>query len=57
MKCKICKKQIKENTDGNFNYCQGHNIFEVSEKKPKIDQGTIEAMKIDAFLKWGVDYK
>jgi hypothetical protein len=24
MKCKQCNKPIKENTDGNMRYCQGH---------------------------------
>ena len=28
MKCKKCNKPIKENTDGNPKYCQGHSIFE-----------------------------
>jgi hypothetical protein len=27
MKCKICKKTIKENTDGDDKYCQGHFLF------------------------------
>lgn len=28
MKCAKCKKPIKENTDGNTRYCQGHSIFD-----------------------------
>jgi hypothetical protein len=28
MICKICHKKIKENTDGNNRYCQGHSVFE-----------------------------
>lgn len=27
MKCKKCGKPIKENTDGNAKYCQGHSIW------------------------------
>jgi hypothetical protein len=23
-RCPICGKRLKENTDGNLNYCQGH---------------------------------
>jgi hypothetical protein len=29
MKCKICGKRQKENTEGNLRYCQGHDIGEV----------------------------
>jgi hypothetical protein len=28
MKCKKCGKPIKEDTDGDLKYCQGHSIFE-----------------------------
>ena len=38
MKCEICNKPIKENTDGNKRYCQGHSFFEVEkfiEKNPR----------------------
>lgn len=35
MRCEICKKEIKENTDGNMRYCQGHSIFEVEDTKEK----------------------
>lgn len=28
MKCPKCNKPIKENTDGNLKYCQGHSIFD-----------------------------
>ena len=28
MRCEICNKPIKENTDGNKRYCQGHGVFE-----------------------------
>lgn len=31
MKCKICGKPIKENTEGNDRYCQGH--FGIDEAK------------------------
>jgi len=27
MKCPKCKKPIKENTEGNSKYCQGHSPF------------------------------
>jgi len=27
MKCEKCKKPIKENTDRNMRYCQGHSFF------------------------------
>ena len=33
MKCKQCGKLLKENTEGNKRYCQGHSIFE----KAKMD--------------------
>jgi len=29
MKCKLCGKPQKEDTDGDLRYCQGHSIFEV----------------------------
>lgn len=28
MNCKTCNKPIKENTDGNKRYCQGHSFFD-----------------------------
>lgn len=28
MKCLKCKKLLKENTDGNLKYCQGHDMIE-----------------------------
>lgn len=28
MKCHKCKKQLKEDTEGNPKYCQGHDMFE-----------------------------
>jgi hypothetical protein len=28
MKCKKCNKPIKENTEGNKKYCQGHSIID-----------------------------
>jgi len=28
MKCKKCEKPIKEDTDGDLKYCQGHSIFD-----------------------------
>ncbi len=31
MKCEICGKPIKENTDGNKKYCQGHDLFEIMQ--------------------------
>jgi hypothetical protein len=36
MKCKKCNKLIKENTDGNLKYCQGHSILEIIKIKQKI---------------------
>lgn len=33
MKCQKCHKPIKENTDGNKRYCQGHSIFEETIRK------------------------
>lgn len=33
MKCQKCHKPIKENTDGNKRYCQGHSIFEETARK------------------------
>jgi hypothetical protein len=37
MKCKKCNKQIKENTDGNLKYCQGHYLINeyIIKRKPK----------------------
>ena len=35
MRCKICGKLIRENTDGNLKYCQGHNFFEIDYWKNK----------------------
>ena len=32
MKCSICNKSIKENTEGNKRYCQGHFIWEDRKK-------------------------
>lgn len=29
MYCEECHKPIKENTEGNTRYCQGHSIFEL----------------------------
>lgn len=34
MKCPICNKPLKENTEGNKRYCQGHSIFD-KEKQDK----------------------
>ncbi len=31
MKCEICGKPIKENTDGDKKYCQGHDLFEIMQ--------------------------
>ena len=28
MRCNKCNKPLKENTEGNLKYCQGHSIFE-----------------------------
>ena len=33
MKCKKCNKLLKENTEGNDKYCQGHSIFDRDEYK------------------------
>lgn len=38
MKCKICNKPLKENTDGNNKYCQGHWIGEKVAKKQDNDE-------------------
>lgn len=41
MKCRHCNKQIKENTDGNLKYCQGHDVVLLSvrvEKKEVIEE-------------------
>lgn len=35
MKCKKCNKPIKENTDGDNGYCQGHSILEAEKEKEK----------------------
>jgi len=32
-KCKICNKPIKENTEGDLRYCQGHDVFEVEDSE------------------------
>ena len=32
MKCNICKKPCKENTEGNKRYCQGHSLFDIDQK-------------------------
>ena len=31
MRCKKCNKLIKEDTEGDLKYCQGHSIFEERE--------------------------
>lgn len=36
MKCEKCSKPVKENTEGNNKYCQGHSIFEQPEDKKEI---------------------
>lgn len=33
MKCTRCNKPIREDTDGNDHFCQGHSIFESYEVK------------------------
>lgn len=33
MKCQKCGKRVKENTDGDLRYCQGHDIFETTLKR------------------------
>jgi hypothetical protein len=35
VKCDICHKSIKENTEGDNHYCQGHDMFEVHANKIK----------------------
>jgi hypothetical protein len=37
MKCPKCGKPIKENTEGNNKYCQGHSIFDepINKRKSK----------------------
>ena len=37
LKCKICKKPIKEDTEGNMRYCQGHYLFTKLTIKDNID--------------------
>ena len=32
MRCKKCGKLLKEDTEGNLKYCQGHSIFEKERK-------------------------
>lgn len=50
MKCRHCNKQIKENTDGNLKYCQGHDVILLAvhvERKEAIkapDYSTTELM-------------
>lgn len=39
--CEICKKQIKEDTEGNFKYCQGHDIFAVTEFKERKEKKSL----------------
>ncbi len=34
MKCPICKKPLKEDTEGDEKYCQGHSIFELQCDDP-----------------------
>lgn len=40
MKCKTCHKPLKENTEGNDRYCQGHDLIDIINKKnqDKIDR-------------------
>lgn len=33
MRCKICGKLLKENTEGDKKYCQGHDYWEVEKSK------------------------
>ena len=33
MRCKKCGKLVKEDTEGNPKYCQGHSIFEDKTKE------------------------
>ena len=35
-KCPICKKKMKEDTEGKKGYCQGHSILEVELSKKQI---------------------
>jgi len=42
MKCRICGKSIKENTEGNSKYCQGHSVLNLSAQKPVEDNNGIE---------------
>lgn len=43
MKCKICNKPLKENTDGNNKYCQGHDIVIVKPKCPHCKRDVIKS--------------
>ena len=47
MICEICNKPIKENTDGNNRYCQGHDVFE-RQNAPTTTKR--EAKKLDNLL-------
>jgi len=40
VRCEICKKRVKENTEGKKGYCQGHSIFskEVMEQEKRNDK-------------------
>lgn len=47
MRCPKCKKPIKEDTDGNEKYCQGHSIFD-EPINPKLAEGKkMEKINLD----------
>ena len=48
MKCPKCGKPIKENTDGNEKYCQGHSTFDFDKpKEDKIVKKSISNIECD----------
>ena len=55
MNCPKCNKPIKENTDGNNRYCQGHSVFEEPKPKTKtfVAEYRIEVQAKDKEEAWG----
>ena len=41
MKCKKCGKPMKENTEGNNRYCQGHSILDETRTHQVNKQGRL----------------
>jgi hypothetical protein len=50
MKCKTCNKPIKENTDGDKRYCQGHDLWEASKYAPKVYTCSVCGTKSNALV-------